>query len=115
MLPQIDFLQHSNTNRFFLMAGPCGAESEEIVMHIAERIVNITNRLQIPYIFKASYRKANRSRLDSFTGIGDETALKLLRKVRAEFGVPVVTDIHAADEAALAAQYVDVLQIPRSH
>ena len=94
------------------MAGPCAAESEEIVMHIAERIVNITNRLQIPYIFKASYRKANRSRLDSFTGIGDETALKLLRKVRAEFGVPVVTDIHAADEAALAAEYVDVLQIP---
>lgn len=112
MFPKIDLLQYTNTNRFFLMAGPCAAESEAIVMHIAEQIVKISNKLQIPYIFKASYRKANRSRLDSFTGIGDEKALKLLSKVRAEFGVPVVTDIHSADEAYMAAEYVDVLQIP---
>lgn len=103
--------QH-NVDNFFLMAGPCVAESEEMVMRIAERIVPICERLHIPYIFKASYRKANRTRLDSFTGIGDEKALQLLAKVRDRFGIPVVTDIHAANEAAMAAQYVDVLQIP---
>lgn len=99
-------------DNFFLMAGPCVVESEEIVMTIAQRMVEITSRLGIPYIFKASYRKANRSRADSFTGIGDIQALNLLAKVRREFGVPVVTDIHNPEEAAMAAQYVDVLQIP---
>lgn len=94
------------------MAGPCAIEGEEIVMRIADRIVGITDKLNIPLVFKGSYRKANRTRLDSFTGIGDEPALKILAKVRERFGVPVVTDIHAAHEAAMAADYVDVLQIP---
>lgn len=112
-----DFLQqlfgdNYNKDNFFLMAGPCVVENEEMVMRIAEKVVQVCNRLQIPYIFKSSYRKANRTRLDSFTGIGDEKALKLLEKVKQAFGVPVVTDIHAADEAAMAAAYVDVLQIP---
>lgn len=98
--------------QFFLMAGPCAIEGEEIALRIAEKIVGITDRLQIPYIFKGSYRKANRSRVDSFTGIGDERALKILEKVGREFGVPTVTDIHESDEAAMAAAYVDVLQIP---
>jgi len=102
----------SNSNNFFLMAGPCVVEGEAVVMAIAERIVKICDKLAIPYVFKASYRKANRTRLDSFTGIGDEAALKLLKKVRDTFHVPVVTDIHAANEAAMAAEYVDVLQIP---
>ena len=87
-------------------------EGEEMALEIAEKAVAITSELGIPYVFKGSYRKANRSRIDSFTGIGDEKALKILRKVRDTFGVPVVTDIHTADEAAMAAQYVDVLQIP---
>src|SRR6185312_11840303 len=101
----------SNPN-FFLMAGPCVVENEEVVMKTAEKVIKICERLKIPYIFKSSYRKANRTRLDSFTGIGDEKALKLLAKVRETFGVPVVTDIHAANEAEMAAAYVDVLQIP---
>ena len=97
---------------FFLMAGPCVIEGEEMALRIAERCANMTSRLSIPYIFKGSYRKANRSRLDSFTGIGDEKALKILRKVAETFQIPVVTDIHEAAEAAIAAEYVDVLQIP---
>ena len=97
---------------FFLMAGPCVVEDEESPLRIAETLVGITSRLGIPFIFKASYRKANRSRLDSFTGIGNEKALKVLGKVRETFGIPVVTDIHAVEEAALAAEYADVLQIP---
>lgn len=97
---------------FFLMAGPCAIEGEEMALHIAERITEITSRLQIPYVFKGSYRKANRSRLDSFTGIGDEKALKILRKVHETFGVPTVTDIHETHEAEMAAEYVDILQIP---
>lgn len=97
---------------FFLLAGPCVIEGEDMALRIAERVVKITDRLKIPYVFKGSYRKANRSRLDSFTGIGDEKALKVLAKVRDAFGVPVVTDIHAAEEAEMAAGYVDVLQIP---
>jgi 2-dehydro-3-deoxyphosphooctonate aldolase (KDO 8-P synthase) len=100
------------SDNFFLMAGPCVIEGEEIVLNIAEKIVKITSKLNIPYIFKGSYRKANRSRVDSFTGIGDEKSLKILRKVRETFGVPVVTDIHETHEAAMAAEYVDVLQIP---
>ncbi|MDR3261928.1 MAG: 3-deoxy-8-phosphooctulonate synthase [Tannerella sp.] len=97
---------------FFLLAGPCVIESEAMALHIAEKIVNITEKLQIPYVFKGSYRKANRSRLDSFTGIGDEKALNILRKVRETFGVPVVTDIHETHEAERVARYVDILQIP---
>lgn len=105
-------LQHNPTQNFFLLAGPCVIEGEDMALRIAERIVNITERLQIPYVFKGSYRKANRSRLDSFTGIGDEKALKVLQKVHDTFGIPTVTDIHAANEAAMAAEYVDILQIP---
>lgn len=94
------------------MAGPCVVESEEIVMETARRMVEITDRLGIPYVFKASYRKANRSRSDSFTGIGDIEALNLLAKVKKEFGIPIVSDIHNPEEAAMAAEYVDILQIP---
>lgn len=99
-------------DNFFLLAGPCVIEGEDMALRIAEKVVKITDRLGIPYVFKGSYRKANRSRLDSFTGIGDEKALEVLAKVRSTFGIPVVTDIHAADEAEMAAAYVDVLQIP---
>lgn len=98
--------------RFFLMAGPCAIEDEAMAMRIAEHIAEATQRLGIPYIFKGSYRKANRSRVDSFTSIGDEAALKILGKVRQAFDIPVVTDIHETQEAAMAAEYVDVLQIP---
>lgn len=105
-------LKHADSGNFFLLAGPCVIEGEDMALRIAERIVKITDKLQIPYVFKGSYRKANRSRLDSFAGIGDEKALKILRKVSDAFGVPTVTDIHAADEADMAAAYVDVLQIP---
>lgn len=97
---------------FFLMAGPCVVEDEESPLRIAETLKEVTSKLGIPFIFKASYRKANRSRLDSFTGIGDEKALKVLGKVREHFEVPVLTDIHTPMEAAMAAAYVDVLQIP---
>ncbi|WP_423149524.1 3-deoxy-8-phosphooctulonate synthase [Rubrolithibacter danxiaensis] len=105
-------IKHADSGNFFLMAGPCVIEGEEIALRIAERIVEITDKLRIPYIFKGSYRKANRSRIDSFTGIGDETALKILNKVSKEFGIPTVTDIHESGEAAFAAEFVDVLQIP---
>lgn len=97
---------------FFLFAGPCAIESEDMAMYIAEHLKRITDELRIPFVFKGSYRKANRSRLDSFTGIGDEKALKILGKVRDTFGVPTVTDIHETQEAEMAAEYVDVLQIP---
>ncbi len=112
MIENIPNIKYTDNGNFFLLAGPCAIEGETIAMQIAERIVEITNRLQIPYVFKGSYRKANRSRLDSFTGIGDEKALKILRKVSETFHVPTVTDIHSADEAAMAAEYVDILQIP---
>nr|WP_321335171.1 3-deoxy-8-phosphooctulonate synthase [uncultured Bacteroides sp.] len=105
-------LKHSNSGNFFLLAGPCVIEGEEMAMRIAERVVEITDKLKIPYVFKGSYRKANRSRLDSFMGIGDEKALKILKKVSDTFGVPTVTDIHTAEEAAMAAEYADILQIP---
>lgn len=108
----IDKLQHTAANNFFLMAGPCAIESEEMAMRIADKIINITDKLEIPYIFKGSYRKANRSKGSSFTGIGDEKALKILEKVGQSFGIPTVTDIHESAEAAMAAAYVDVLQIP---
>lgn len=106
------YLQSSATNNFFLLAGPCAIESEEIAMVTAEKLVGVTSALQIPLVFKGSYRKANRSRLDSFTGIGDIKALTILAKVRERFGVPVVTDIHESREAAMAADFVDMIQIP---
>ena len=107
-----DFLTSLRPDRFFLLAGPCVIEDETSPLFIAETLKNICQKLDIPLIFKGSYRKANRSRLDSFTGIGDEKALKVLQKVAKEFDFPVVTDIHAAEEAAMAAEYVDILQIP---
>lgn len=100
------------TDRFFLMAGPCVIENEEMPFEIAEHLIKLTNELDIPLIFKASYKKANRSRMDSFMGIGDEKALRILGEIRKKYGIPVVTDIHDAHEASLAAEYVDVLQIP---
>ena len=108
MIPR---LTYPNDN-FLLLAGPCAIEGEQMAMDIAEKIVEITGKLHIPFIFKGSYRKANRSRLDSFTGIGDEKALRILRKVSETFNIPTVTDIHTAQEAAMAAEYVDMLQIP---
>jgi 2-dehydro-3-deoxyphosphooctonate aldolase (KDO 8-P synthase) len=112
MIPQIEKLKYTGSENFFLMAGPCAIEGEEMAMEIAEKIIAITDRLKIPYIFKGSYRKANRSRLDSFSGIGDEKALKILQKIGKTFDIPTVTDIHTAEEAAMAAAFVDVLQIP---
>lgn len=112
MIPKIEKLKNTNSGNFFLLAGPCAIEGEKMAMEIAEKIVEISERLKIPYVFKGSYRKANRSRLDSFIGIGDEKALKILAKVKDTFNIPVVTDIHTAEEAAMAAEFVDVLQIP---
>ena len=111
-IKNIPNLKNLESGNFFLMAGPCVVESEQMVFDIAGRISEITSKLQIPYIFKASYRKANRTRLDSFTGIGDDKALEILGKVRNDLQLPVVTDIHESHEAALAAPFVDVLQIP---
>ena len=112
MLAKINNLQHNNSGNFFLMAGPCSIESKEMAFEIAEKILHICNKLEIPFIFKGSYRKANRSRLDSFTGIGDMEALTILKKVGDKLNIPTLTDIHTAEEAAIAAKYVDVLQIP---
>jgi 2-dehydro-3-deoxyphosphooctonate aldolase (KDO 8-P synthase) len=109
MIPK---LKHTDSGLFLLMAGPCAIEGEKMALEIAGKIVEISDRLKIPYIFKGSYRKANRSRLDSFSGIGDEKALKILKKIGDTFNIPVVTDIHSAGEATIAAGYVDVLQIP---
>ena len=111
-ITQFDFLNGLRHDRFFLLAGPCVIEDETSPLRIAETLKSICQNLDIPLVFKGSYRKANRSRLDSFTGIGDEKALKVLQKVRQEFEIPVVTDIHSADEAPMAAEYVDILQIP---
>ncbi len=108
----IDYLKSSSTQNFFLLAGPCVIEGEEMALEIAERIIEVTTKLNIPYVFKGSYRKANRSRIDSFTGIGDIEALRILAKIRNTYKIPVVTDIHNAEEAAIAAKYVDILQIP---
>ncbi|MBO7635028.1 MAG: 3-deoxy-8-phosphooctulonate synthase [Paludibacteraceae bacterium] len=105
-------LKHTDSNNFFLMAGPCVIEGEEMAFQIAEHIVALSEKYKIPYIFKGSYRKANRSKIDSFTGIGDLKALKILQKISDTFDIPVVTDIHGPEEAELAAEYVDVLQIP---
>jgi 2-dehydro-3-deoxyphosphooctonate aldolase (KDO 8-P synthase) len=111
-LNNIPQLKHLNSGNFFVLAGPCAIEGEEMALRIAETLVDITDRLQIPYVFKGSFKKANRSRIDSFTGIGDEKALKILRKVSETFNVPTITDIHTNEDADMAAQYVDVLQIP---
>ncbi|WP_026915337.1 3-deoxy-8-phosphooctulonate synthase [Christiangramia portivictoriae] len=111
-LSKIPQIKHSDSNNFFLLAGPCAIEGEEMALRIAEKVVEITSKLEIPYIFKGSFKKANRSRLDSFTGIGDEKALKILRKVSETFEIPTVTDIHEVSDAKMAAEYVDVLQIP---
>lgn len=102
----------SKTGNFFLIAGPCVVENEDMVMNIAETVSDICRTMGISYIFKASYRKANRSRLDSFTGIGDIEGLEIIAKVKKKFNVPVLTDIHSHEEAEIAAQYVDILQIP---
>lgn len=102
----------TEAKNFFLIAGPCAIEDEDTAMRIAERVKQITDRLDIPYVFKGSYRKANRSRIDSFSGIGDEKALKILSRVGQRFDLPTTTDIHADEEAAMAAEYVDILQIP---
>ena len=109
LIPRI---QHLDSDNFFLLAGPCAIEGEDMALRIAEKVVAITDELKVPYVFKGSFKKANRSRIDSFTGIGDEKALKILRKVGDTFDIPVVTDIHDVEDAKLAAEYVDVLQIP---
>jgi 2-dehydro-3-deoxyphosphooctonate aldolase (KDO 8-P synthase) len=105
-------LQNTDANNFFLIAGPCAIEGEQMAFDIAGQVNEICQRLRIPYIFKGSYRKANRSKRDSFTGIGDEKALQILQKIGESFQIPTTTDIHTEPEAALAAQFVDVLQIP---
>jgi 2-dehydro-3-deoxyphosphooctonate aldolase (KDO 8-P synthase) len=112
VLDKIENLKYTDSGNFFLMAGPCVIENETIAFDTAEAILKITEKLKIPFIYKSSFRKANRSRLDSFTGIGDEKALKILRAVGETFEIPVVTDIHSEEEACLTAQYVDVIQIP---
>ena len=109
---KVSKLKFTDGNNFFLMAGPCAIEGEEMALRIAEKVVHITRNLKIPYIFKGSFKKANRSRIDSFTGIGDEKALKILEKVGKTFDIPTVTDIHDIHDADKAAAYVDVLQIP---
>ena len=108
-LPNIN---HPNSDQFFLLAGPCAIESEAMAFEIAEKVLTITDKLNISFVFKGSFKKANRSRIDSFTGIGDEVALEILQKIGQKFNIPTVTDIHEASDAAKAAAYVDVLQIP---
>ncbi|MDX1667122.1 MAG: 3-deoxy-8-phosphooctulonate synthase [Saprospiraceae bacterium] len=112
MTIRIPKIKYADSDNFFLIAGPCAIEGEAMAVDIAGQVSEICDRLQIPYIFKGSYRKANRSRLDSFTGIGDEKALRILQKVGTTFDLPVTTDIHADEEAGMAAEFVDVLQIP---
>jgi len=108
----IDKLKHTETNNFLLIAGPCVIEDEDSPLEIAEELVKLADTHEIPFVFKASYKKANRSRLDSFTGIGDKKGLKVLKKIGKELDVPVITDFHSAEEAAVAARYVDILQVP---
>ncbi len=109
MIPKI---KHSDSGNFFLLAGPCVIESEQMALKIAEHIAKLSDKYKIPFVFKGSYRKANRSRIDSFVGIGDVDALSILAKVKKQFDIPTITDIHTAEEAFIAAEYVDVLQIP---
>ena len=113
VFPDIPSLRHTDSQHFFLIAGPCVVESEELCMQVADEVCTLSDKWRIPYIFKASYRKANRSRGDSFTGLGDERALSIIQKVGERFGIPTLTDIHLPQEAAQAASYhIDVLQIP---
>lgn len=112
MLATIPKLKNLESNNFLLIAGPCAIEGEEMAFEIAEKVHDICERLAIPFVFKGSYRKANRTRLDSFTGIGDQKALEILKAVGERFDIPVTTDIHSDEEAAMAAEYVDILQIP---
>lgn len=112
MINALKNIKHSNSNNFFLLAGPCAIEGEDMAFEIAEKIKGITDKLEIPFVFKGSFKKANRSRLDSFTGIGDEKALNILKKVGEHFQIPTVTDIHSVEDAKKASEYVDVLQIP---
>jgi 2-dehydro-3-deoxyphosphooctonate aldolase (KDO 8-P synthase) len=109
---KIPKLSHSRSRNFFLIAGPCAIEDRKMALQIAARVKEITDRLEIPYIFKGSFRKANRTKKDSFTGIGDTQALQILQEVGETYRIPTLTDIHESDDAALAARYVDVLQIP---
>ncbi len=112
MIESLPHIKNLDSGNFFLIAGPCAIESEDTTRLIAEKLVELTDKYNIPFIFKGSFKKANRSRLDSFTGIGDEKALKILTNIREDFKVPVTTDIHESKDAAMAAAYVDVLQIP---
>ena len=112
MFQALQNIKHKNSNNFFLIAGPCAIEGEEMALDIAGKITEITNELEIPYIFKGSFKKANRSRIDSFTGIGDEKALEILKLVGETYDIPTITDIHLPEDAAKAAEYVDLLQIP---
>ena len=112
MIDKIKNIRHIDSNNFFLIAGPCAIEGKEMAFEIAEKIYEITERLEIPFIFKGSFKKANRSRLDSFTGIGDEKALEILKEVGKKFQIPTITDIHEIKDAELAAKFVDILQIP---
>jgi 2-dehydro-3-deoxyphosphooctonate aldolase (KDO 8-P synthase) len=112
MLENLPNLNNTESGQFFLIAGPCVVEDEALCFEVAERVADVCDKLEIPYIFKASYRKANRSRSDSFTGIGDLAALEILRKIKNRLKIPVLTDIHSPEEAAIAAEYVDILQIP---
>ena len=111
-IQSIPHINNTESGNFFVLAGPCAIEGEEMAMRIAEKLVLITDKLEIPFVFKGSFKKANRSRIDSFSGIGDEKALKILRKVSETFHIPTVTDIHTNEDADKAAQYVDILQIP---
>ena len=112
MLNNIQNINHKDSGNFFLIAGPCAIEGDKMAIEIAEKILTISNNLKIPFIFKGSYRKANRSRVDSFTGIGDLKALEIIKKIGTSLNIPTTTDIHSADEALLASKYVDILQIP---
>ena len=112
MIQHLNNIRHQNSRNFFLIAGPCIIEGEDMALRIAEKVLNMTDRLQIPFIFKGSFKKANRSRVDSFTTIGEEKSLGILKKVGDTFNIPTTTDIHENEHAALAAQFVDVLQIP---
>ena len=112
MIVNIPKIKHIDSDNFFLIAGPCAIEGEEMAFKIAENIFDITNKLKIPFIFKGSFKKANRSRIDSFTGIGDKKALEILKKVGEKFKIPTITDIHEVKDAEIASKYVDILQIP---
>ena len=112
MLKDLFANQQYDENNFFLIAGPCVVESEELLMEVADKVSGICKNLGIPYVFKSSYRKANRTSASSFTGLGDETALQLLKKTGDKYKLPVTSDVHAHDETAMAAKYIDILQIP---